>query len=166
MRSPSATMRAATDAVDGMRSDMQSIVGTSKYLPDEAATLAFAARFAQAVSAPCSVALVGDLGAGKTTFVRGVLRSLGVTGAIKSPTYVLVESYDTNKGEVHHIDAYRIESIDDFEARGGFEYFASPSIRFVEWPQRLDGAVAFDVEIQFAFEGDGRRVSVHSGKRQ
>ena len=144
---------------------MQSIVGTSEYLPDEAATLAFAARFAQAVTAPCSVALEGDLGAGKTTFVRGVMRSLGVTGAIKSPTYALVESYETGKGDVHHIDAYRIESVDDFEARGGFEYFASPSIRFVEWPQRLDGAIAFDLELRFDFEGEGRRVTVHSGER-
>ena len=52
--------------------------------------------------------------------------ALGVTGAIKSPTYALVESYETTKGEVHHLDAYRIESSDDFEARGGFEYFDVP----------------------------------------
>ncbi len=144
-------------------SDMQTIVETSEFLPDEAATMAFATRFAQTVHAPCSVALVGDLGAGKTTFVRGVLRALGVTGAIKSPTYALVETYDTSIGEVHHIDAYRIESIEDFEARGGFEYFAVPSIRFVEWPQRLAGALAFDLELRFDFEGEGRRVTVVSG---
>ena len=105
---------------------MAEIVGRTEYLADEAATLAFAGRFAAEVKSPCSVALMGDLGAGKTTFVRGVLRALGVTGAIKSPTYALVESYDTTKGEVHHLDAYRIESISDFEARGGFEYFESP----------------------------------------
>lgn len=142
---------------------MQPIVESPEFLADEAATLAFAARFAQTLVAPCSVALTGDLGAGKTTFVRGVLRALGVTGAIKSPTYALVESYQTSKGEVHHIDAYRIENIDDFEARGGFDYFASPSIRFVEWPQRLDGAVPFDIGLRFDFEGDGRRVTVSSG---
>ncbi len=142
---------------------MQPIVETSTYLADEAATIAFAAQFAASVAAPCSVALIGDLGAGKTTFVRGVLRALGVTGAIKSPTYALVESYDTTKGEVHHLDAYRIESRDDFEARGGFEYFESPSIRFVEWPQRLDGAVNFDWTIRFDFEDAGRRVTVCKG---
>jgi tRNA threonylcarbamoyladenosine biosynthesis protein TsaE len=141
-------------------SDMPPIVESSEFLADEAATLAFAARFAALLKAPCSVALIGDLGAGKTTFVRGVLRALGVTGAIKSPTYALVESYDTAKGEVHHLDAYRIESVEDFEARGGFEYFATPSIRFVEWPERLDGAVSFDVELRFDFEGEGRRVTV------
>ena len=139
---------------------MPPIVETSEFLADETATTAFAARFAAALQAPCSVALIGDLGAGKTTFVRGVLRALGVTGAIKSPTYALVESYATSKGEVHHLDAYRIESVDDFEARGGFEYFAAPSIRFVEWPQRLDGAVMFDLALRFKFEGEGRRVSI------
>ena len=92
--------------------------------------------------------------------MRGALRALGVAGSIKSPTYALVESYETTKGEVHHLDAYRIESRDDFEARGGFEYFDAPSIRFVEWPQRLDGAVEFDLTLQFDFEGEGRRVAV------
>ena len=140
--------------------DMEPIVETSEFLADEAATLAFASRFADSLQAPCSVALIGDLGAGKTTFVRGVLRALGVTGPIKSPTYALVESYNTDRGEVHHLDAYRIENLEDFEARGGFEYFAAPSIRFVEWPQRLYGAVDFDVEISFDFEHEGRRVSV------
>ena len=109
---------------------------------------------------PTVVMVAGVNGAGKTTFVRGALRSLGVTGAIKSPTYALVESYKTARGEVHHLDAYRIENVEDFEARGGFDYFAMPSIRFVEWPQRLDGAVSFDTEIRFYFECEGRRVSV------
>ena len=144
----------------GLMFDMTPIVETSEFLADEAATLAFASRFAASLAAPCSVALVGDLGAGKTTFVRGALRSLGVTGAIKSPTYALVESYKTARGEVHHLDAYRIENVEDFEARGGFDYFATPSIRFVEWPQRLDGAVSFDAEIRFYFACEGRRVSV------
>ena len=159
-------MRASIDGtaeIAGMASDMQPIVETSEFLADEAATLAFAARFAKSVVAPCSVALIGDLGAGKTTFVRGVLRKLGVTGPIKSPTYALVESYETGKGEIHHIDAYRIESIDDFAVRGGFDYFATSSIRFVEWPQRLEGAITFDIEIRFDFEGEGRRVTVTTG---
>ncbi len=159
-------MRASIDGtveIAGMASDMQPIVETSEFLADEAATLAFAARFAKSVVAPCSVALRGDLGAGKTTFVRGVLRKLGVTGPIKSPTYALVESYETGKGEVHHIDAYRIESVDDFAVRGGFDYFATSSIRFVEWPQRLEGAITFDIEIRFDFEGEGRRVTVTTG---
>ena len=159
-------MRCSVVADAGAGSDMSLIVESPLFLADEAATLAFAQRFAADVQPPCSVALVGDLGAGKTTFVRGVLRALGVTGAIKSPTYALVETYETSKGEVHHLDAYRIESVDDFEARGGFEYFESPSIRFVEWPERLHGAVAFDLVIRFQFDGDGRRVTVTNGDVQ
>lgn len=159
-------MRCSVVADAGAGADMSLIVESPLFLADEAATLAFAQRFAADVQPPCSIALVGDLGAGKTTFVRGVLRALGVTGAIKSPTYALVETYDTSKGEVHHLDAYRIESVDDFEARGGFEYFQSPSIRFVEWPERLHGAVAFDLIIRFQFDGDGRRVTVTNGDVQ
>jgi tRNA threonylcarbamoyladenosine biosynthesis protein TsaE len=140
--------------------DMQAIVETNAFLADEAATLAFAKTFADSLSTPCTVALVGDLGAGKTTFVRGVLRALGVTGAIKSPTYALVESYDTAKGKVHHFDAYRIENPDDFEARGGFDYFDEHSIRFIEWPEKLQDAVAIDITVRFAFEGEGRAISV------
>lgn len=156
-------MRASIDALLGF--DMVTIVESTEYLADEAATLAFAQQFAASIESPCSVALIGDLGAGKTTFVRGVLRTLGVTGAIKSPTYALVESYDTTRGEVHHLDAYRIESVDDFEARGGFEYFQSRSIRFVEWPERLQGAVSFDLELRFDFENEGRRVTISPAGR-
>ena len=159
-------MRCSVVADAGAGADMSLIVESPLFLADEAATLAFAQRFAADVQPPCSIALVGDLGAGKTTFVRGVLRALGVTGAIKSPTYALVETYETSKGEVHHLDAYRIESVDDFEARGGFEYFQSPSIRFVEWPERLHGAVAFDLIIRIPFDGDGRRITVTTGDVQ
>ena len=157
---PSATMRAAMSEFDEMAGVMASIVESSEYLADEAATLSFAARFARNLKVPLSIALHGDLGAGKTTFVRGVLRALGVSGAIKSPTYALVETYDTSLGDVVHMDAYRIEGRDDFEARGGIEYFSAPSIRLVEWPEKIDGMVKFDVDVRIDFESDGRRISV------
>lgn len=143
---------------------MGSIVETSEYLADETATLDFAARFAAQLSAPLTVGLMGDLGAGKTTFVRGVLRTLGVQGAIKSPTYALVESYDTTIGPVHHFDAYRIEGEADFEARGGFDYFDQASIRFIEWPEKLRGMVVFDITIRFEYDGAGRRATVSRGE--
>jgi tRNA threonylcarbamoyladenosine biosynthesis protein TsaE len=143
-----------------MMAAIDSIVETSTFLADESATLAFAAQFAATLTAPMSIALHGDLGAGKTTFVRGLLRALRVIGSIKSPTYALVETYDTTLGEVHHMDAYRIEGRDDFEARGGIEYFITPSIRLVEWPERIEGIVSFDVDVWIDFDGVGRRVSV------
>jgi tRNA threonylcarbamoyladenosine biosynthesis protein TsaE len=143
---------------------MTAIVESSTFLADDAATLAFAADFAKTLIAPCTIALIGDLGAGKTTFVRGVLRALGVTGSIKSPTYALVESYDTPIGAVHHFDAYRIEGRDDFEARGGFDYFDDASIRFIEWPEKLEGAVAIDIVIRIDFDGEGRRISIERGR--
>ncbi len=139
---------------------MTAIVESSTFLANDEATCAFAVVFADSLVAPCTIALVGDLGAGKTTFVRGVLRALGVVGAIKSPTYALVESYDTPKGAIHHFDAYRIEGRDDFEARGGFDYFDDASIRFIEWPEKLDGAVAIDLTIRFDFDGEGRSVVI------
>jgi tRNA threonylcarbamoyladenosine biosynthesis protein TsaE len=152
-----------TIGILGAASDMTAIVESSTFLVDETATLAFAAAFVGSLSPPLTIALVGELGAGKTTFVRGVLRSLGVTGHIKSPTYALVESYTTSKCEVHHFDAYRIESRDDFEARGGFDYFDDVSIRFIEWPEKLGDAMSVDVTIRFDFEGEGRRVTVSRG---
>jgi tRNA threonylcarbamoyladenosine biosynthesis protein TsaE len=142
---------------------MNTILGSSVFLPDEAATLAAAADWAKRLLPPLSVALHGDLGAGKTTFVRGVLRSLGVQGAIKSPTYALVESYDTVVGEVHHMDAYRIEGRADFESRGGMEYFDAASVRLVEWPEKLDGIVRFDCHIFLSYDGAGRRIRIVEG---
>ncbi len=142
---------------------MSLIVETSCYLPDEAATLAFAATLATELIPPCSIALHGPLGAGKTTFVRGVLRTLGVSGAIKSPTYALVETYDTPLGPLHHFDAYRIQNQVDFESRGGMEYFAETSIRMIEWPERVAEFLAFDAHVYLLTEGEGRRVIV-SGK--
>lgn len=143
---------------------MASIVESDRdfelFLPDETATLEFATDFARALAPPCAIALHGELGAGKTTFVRGILRALGVAGPIKSPTYALVESYDTELGEIHHLDAYRIENEEDFEARGGHDYFDGASVQLVEWPERVESFIAFDLHVRFVFEGNGRRVFV------
>jgi tRNA threonylcarbamoyladenosine biosynthesis protein TsaE len=147
----------------GIVVDMAVIVESSTFLADDAATLAFAAEFAKTLVAPCTIALMGDLGAGKTTFVRGVLRALGVTGAIKSPTYALVETYATSIGDVHHFDAYRLDGCEDFQSRGGFDYFNDASVRFIEWPEKLDGAVTIDITVRLDFEGEGRRIVIARG---
>ena len=124
---------------------MEPIVETSEFLADEAATLSFASRFAESLQAPCSVALIGDLGAGKTTFVRGVLRALGVTGAIKSPTYALVEQYGVQTAlhggfDAWHFDFYRLQDASEFDSGGFRDLFASPGLKLVEWPERVAGA--------------------------
>ncbi|MCS6995787.1 MAG: tRNA (adenosine(37)-N6)-threonylcarbamoyltransferase complex ATPase subunit type 1 TsaE [Casimicrobiaceae bacterium] len=144
------------------RRDPWSAIGR-RWLADEAATRALGAQLAQALVAPCRVALIGELGAGKTTLVRGFLRALGVTEAIKSPTYSLVETYATPLGPVHHLDCYRIESLEDFEARGGFDYLNAEAIVFVEWPERLAHAVCFDGTIELIWDGEGRLVSSWPG---
>lgn len=83
------------------------------------------------------VALIGDLGAGKTALTRGILRGLGYTGKVASPTFGLVNLYNTNKGEVAHLDLYRLNSAEDIVAAGLADYLESPiGISIVEWADR------------------------------
>ena len=105
-------------------------------LNDEAATIAFAQPFAAFLAPPFVIYLNGDLGAGKTTFARAILRHLGVLGTIKSPTYALVESYKIAAFNLHHFDFYRFNAPVEFEEAGLLEYFLSDSICFVEWAQK------------------------------
>jgi tRNA threonylcarbamoyladenosine biosynthesis protein TsaE len=117
------------------------------HLPDERATLAVASVFARALVAGDIVWLSGDLGAGKTTFTRGVLRAFGVTGRIKSPTFSLMESYsvtlplvdehralDENTLNFHHFDFYRCTHDGQWRDAGFEEYFEPPHTCMVEWP--------------------------------
>lgn len=112
-------------------------------LPDEAATAAFATRLAHALQAQLprtdglSVALHGDLGAGKTTLVRYLLRALGVTGRIKSPSYAIAESYPLSQYTAWHFDFYRLSHAHEWEDAGFRDIFADNGLRLVEWPQQL-----------------------------
>lgn len=114
----------------------------SKTLPDEMATLASGESMGCMLGCLSSgqlalhVNLVGDLGAGKTTLVRGVLRGLGYSGRVKSPTYPLLETYQVGDITVAHFDLYRLETPDAFTEAGFEDYFAGPGLRFVEWPDR------------------------------
>lgn len=112
----------------------------SRMIPDEAAMLSVGEAIGHllatlpAASARLHVNLVGDLGAGKTTLVRGVLRGLGYAGRVKSPTYPLLETYRVGDLNLAHFDLYRLESPEAFTEAGFEEYFAGPGVRFVEWP--------------------------------
>ena len=103
------------------------------------------------------VHLHGDLGAGKSTLARAVLRALGVQGAIRSPTYTLVERYPVPGGEAWHLDLYRIGNAGELDFLGldGDE----ATLWLVEWPERGAGALpAADLHVRLAIEGEGRRL--------
>jgi tRNA threonylcarbamoyladenosine biosynthesis protein TsaE len=104
-------------------------------LPDEAATLALGASLAATLTPGLKVALEGDLGAGKTTLVRGALRALGHTGAVKSPTYTLVELYVVSGLNLYHFDFYRFTKPEEFLDAGLDEYFDGNGICLAEWPR-------------------------------
>jgi len=108
----------------------------TRELADEAATLQAGRDFAKQLSAGMTVYLHGDLGAGKTTFVRGVLKGLGHEGKVKSPTYTLVEPYEFGDLQVYHFDLYRFVDEYEWDAAGFSEYFNEMSICMVEWPEK------------------------------
>ncbi|WP_347554919.1 tRNA (adenosine(37)-N6)-threonylcarbamoyltransferase complex ATPase subunit type 1 TsaE [Robbsia sp. KACC 23696] len=135
-------------------------------LSDETATAALAARFAQAFAAALSpvaqsaasvstplaaglqVHMVGDLGAGKTAFVRGVLRALGHAGRVRSPTYTLVEPYALPRTDpvphtlqIHHFDLYRFADPDEWREAGFDDYLAARALNLIEWPSLAAGVL-------------------------
>ena len=102
--------------------------------------------------------LEGDLGAGKTTTARALLHALGVEGAVRSPTYTLIERYDTPHGEVAHLDLYRIADPEELEYLALDELAGRARLWLVEWPQRGRGMLPPpDMVLHLAVEGAGRR---------
>jgi len=103
-----------------------------------AETESIAAHFARSLAGGECIALSGDLGAGKTHFVRGLVRGLGgVERSVSSPTFVLLNVYDTGRLKVFHLDAYRVRGADDFDAIGFSELLEQGGVVAVEWPQRV-----------------------------
>ncbi|MDD4881602.1 MAG: tRNA (adenosine(37)-N6)-threonylcarbamoyltransferase complex ATPase subunit type 1 TsaE [Gallionellaceae bacterium] len=126
-------------------------------LPDETATLALGARLAAGVRPGMAVWLVGDLGAGKTTLTRGLLRALGHGGRVKSPTYTLVEIYPFSSFNLYHFDLYRFIDPEEWEEAGFREYFNPESICLVEWPEKGGAILPLpDLEIRLEIDGEGR----------
>jgi tRNA threonylcarbamoyladenosine biosynthesis protein TsaE len=129
--------------------------------PDEAATAAFATQLAAALTRAnlnACIALQGDLGAGKTTFVRHLLHALGVEGRIKSPTYAVVEPYTVNAGEVWHFDFYRFSDPREWEDAGFRDIFASAGLKLCEWPQNAAGVMPTpDLELNIMVDVDEQR---------
>lgn len=108
--------------------------------PDEAACEAFARRLAtHAALRDAYIELRGPLGAGKTTFVRHLLRALGVQGRIKSPTFAVLEPYSLPGLEISHFDFYRFESPQEWADAGFRDHFAAPGLKLAEWPEKAAG---------------------------
>ena len=134
----------------------------SLWLPNDEATQACGRALAQWLPANALVYLRGGLGAGKTTLSRGILRALGHLGPVKSPTYTLLEPYETGLAvPVYHFDLYRIADGGELEFIGIDEIMDSPGLKLVEWPERGgDRLPAPDWTVELLVEGSGRRVHI------
>jgi tRNA threonylcarbamoyladenosine biosynthesis protein TsaE len=138
------------------------IVKTLRW-PDETATQAFATALAQSPDLHHAfIELHGDLGAGKTTLVRHVLRALGVAGRVKSPTYAVVEPYELPDLNVWHFDFYRFSDPREWEDAGFRDIFASPGLKLAEWPEKAIGFLPLaDLVIALeALDDDLRQVTL------
>lgn len=135
--------------------------GFTTHLADEAETDRFGAALAAGLHASLVIHLIGDLGAGKTTVVRGCLRALGHTGKVKSPTYTLVEPYTVSRLDLYHFDFYRFNAPEEYLDAGLDEYFSSAGVCMVEWPDKAAPYVAKpDVEVRLDAADFGRRCRV------
>ena len=131
------------------------------FLADEAATLAFGESLGRRLPAGALVFLRGDLGAGKTTLVRGILRALGHPGSVKSPTYTLLEPYELDSIVVYHFDFYRIADAQELEFIGIDELIEASALKLVEWPERVEERLPHpDVVVRMHVEGGGRRLEL------
>ena len=131
-------------------------------LPDAESQTAFGARLAAALPAQFVIYLHGDLGTGKTTLARGILRGLGHQGAARSPTYTLIEPYEIGSRRVYHLDLYRLADPEELEYLGLRDLLGDAALWLVEWPERGAGLLpAADLSVGIEYLPDGRRLTLN-----
>lgn len=132
-------------------------------LNDESDTIALGAKIASVLSGGELIYLQGELGAGKTTFARGLLNALGHSGNVKSPTYTLVEPYSITGIDVYHFDLYRINDSEELEAMGIRDYCDGKAICLFEWPEQgADVLPEADITLFLSHISSGREVEIKS----
>jgi tRNA threonylcarbamoyladenosine biosynthesis protein TsaE len=132
-------------------------------LPDAADTARLGAALAAGVEPGRALHLSGDLGTGKTTLVRGLLRALGVTGPVKSPTYTWVEPYELSRLDLYHFDFYRLADRTEWLSSGLREYFRPDAFCIVEWPEKAGSLLPSpDLRIELQYDGESRRARIDS----
>lgn len=132
-------------------------------LPDESASLTLAIRLAHCFTTPMILAFSGEIGTGKTTIIRAVLKELGVQSAIKSPTFSLVESYQVQDTVIHHFDLYRVRDESELDSLGFRDYFSPNSLCFIEWAEHAGVALPnIDIHFKLAIKGAGRSMQIHA----
>lgn len=132
-------------------------------LVDELASEQFANRLAHCLCPSLIIAFSGDIGTGKTTIIRAMLKALGVQSAIKSPTFSLVESYSAHEVPIHHFDLYRIHHEDELEYLGFRDYFSEQSICCIEWAEHAGKALPnVDIRFKLSIKGAGREMQIEA----
>lgn len=132
-----------------------------EFLSDSAATERLGERLAQTMPMSAVVFLQGELGAGKSSLARALLRSLGVAGAIKSPTYTLIERYPLAEGEAVHLDLYRIAEAAELEFLGLDDLGAQARLWLIEWPERGGQQLPRpDLDVRLEVAGSGRQAEL------
>jgi tRNA threonylcarbamoyladenosine biosynthesis protein TsaE len=130
-----------------------------KILIDEAAQEDFGARLAAACGRSALIFLEGDLGAGKTTLTRGLINAMGHRGAVKSPTYTLIEPYDIDEKRVYHLDLYRVTDPGELEYLGLRELLAEDALVLIEWAERGERWLpAPDLRVRIRHLPEGREL--------